>query len=103
MTVKGSDNTASRQVMAAMRNLRRQRGISLAALADRLGDQGVICNRAMLTNQETGRRQEMSVDQVVALAKVFGVAIDDLLANICETCRNEPPAGYTCNTCGRTG
>lgn len=41
------------------------------------------------------------VDDLVALAAVFGVRPEQLLtAPGCFTCMDKPPTGFTCRTCG---
>lgn len=102
MTLKGSDSTATRSVAGAMRALRKKRGMSCQDIVEELSRRGNRQTRSTITSQELGRVGAISIDQVVALADIFGCAITDLLAPLCATCSNEPPAGFTCGTCGRS-
>lgn len=43
-------------------------------------------------------------DRLAALAGVLGVTAGQLMtAPDCDTCQGAPPAGFTCNACGRGG
>ena len=98
-----SDRTASDNVVKAMRAMRQKLGLSCRELSEQLAAQGHHLSKWVLTAQEQGRSERVSVDQVVALAGVFGVPIDRLLNPVCETCQGLPPAGFTCNDCDATG
>jgi len=54
-----------------------------------------------------GRRtRQITVDELVVLADVFGCPVEDLLfprRADCRRCHGEPPFGFTCNTCGAIG
>jgi hypothetical protein len=47
----------------------------------------------------------VSVDTLVALAKLFEVDVTVLLGDqlICGACHDAPPVGFTCNACGSPG
>jgi transcriptional regulator with XRE-family HTH domain len=91
------------RVIANMKALRAQRGWSAQALADRL-PVDMLFGRAVIANLETGRRRDISLEEIAALAAVFGYANPwDLTAPIvppCPRCAGEPPEGFTCQLCG---
>lgn len=52
---------------------------------------------------ETGRTKSWTANEIAALAELFGVAIGELFIpteEVCRACQGNPPAGFTCNTCG---
>jgi hypothetical protein len=51
------------------------------------------------------RVRKFDIDEVARIADVFGVTIDELLMPPapCPQCDGDPPPGFTCNTCGRSG
>lgn len=84
-------------------NIRRIRGMrawTYVDLAARLTAVGRPIPVLGLRRLEDGKRR-VDADDLVALAAVFGVAVQQLLdAPSCADCGSAPPAGYTCNTCG---
>lgn len=52
-------------------------------------------------------RRPLRFDEAVLLSNVLGFAVSELAAlvpipDICIVCAGSPPAGYTCNDCGRS-
>lgn len=76
-------------------------------LARRVSAQGVHFRRSMVTNLDNNRRAALSVQELIALAAALGVTVEWLLNGVgqqapkCRHCRDQPPVGYTCNTCGQ--
>lgn len=100
------DLPTSRAVAANLRALRRQRGLSMRALAARTT--ATACPVGANTIQRTERSAEpgtlpvaVSVDQLLALAAALEVSPARLmLAPACPACTDLPPAGFTCSRCG---
>jgi transcriptional regulator with XRE-family HTH domain len=66
-------------VARRVRELRRRRGLTAAQLAERLRQVGLDWDRSIVANLETGRRQAVSVEELLALALVLDVAPVHLL------------------------
>lgn len=64
----------SERVAVNVRVLRRARGWSVQQLADKLTAAGTPVQRQALTKLENGRRRKVSVDELYAFARVFGVS-----------------------------
>jgi transcriptional regulator with XRE-family HTH domain len=60
-------------VAAKVKVLRKSSGLSAQALAERMSDLGVPWKREVVANLENGRRASVGVDELLALALVFGV------------------------------
>jgi len=72
---------SSAQVARRVAQLRRDRGLSAAQLADRTMAAGAPgLNRSVLANIETGRRNFVTVDEVAVLARVLETHVLDLLS-----------------------
>lgn len=83
-----------------IRRIRTMRAWTYVDLAARLTAAGRPIPVLGLRRLEEGKRRA-DTDDLVALAAVFGVAVQQLLdAPSCADCGSAPPAGYTCNTCG---
>jgi transcriptional regulator with XRE-family HTH domain len=105
-------NEVSDRVARRVRALRQQRGWSVRQLADECAKHDAPqLTVASLGNIERGqdadakrRAREVTVDELYALAAVFGVAPDALAGpdGQCEVCDGSPPAGFMCLSCGRT-
>lgn len=52
---------------------------------------------------ESGRTKSWTANEIAALAELFGVTVGALFGECCPTCNYQPPAGFTCNTCGAAG
>jgi transcriptional regulator with XRE-family HTH domain len=62
-----------------MRELRRKRGLSGAGLAAKMTEAGIPWDRTIVANLENGRRRNVSVAELAALAYVLDVAPVHLL------------------------
>lgn len=96
----------SAAVIAELRTLRKELRVSAQQLADRMTEAGYPVKRSVIANLESGRRAEVSIDHVTIAAKALGVDVSALVRRVtdpCPHCKGEPPAGFTCNTCGTTG
>lgn len=62
--------------------------------------------RSVIANLETGRRDTVTVDEAYALAAVFGITVDQLVADElhpeCSRCGDMPPDGFSCLVCSRS-
>lgn len=100
------DLPASRIVAANLRALRRQRGLSMRALAARTKNGPFPVGAS--TIQRTEKSAEpgqlpvgVTVDLLLALAHALEVSPARLMrAPACRVCVDEPPAGFTCTACG---
>ena len=92
----------SAEVIAKLRTLRKIQKVSAQMLADRMTELGYPIQRTVIANLENGRRSEVSIDHVVGAARALGTTVLALLEEpvVCPQCKGEPPAGFTCNTCG---
>lgn len=73
--VKAAPESPTQVVARRVAELRARRGISAQKLADRCAEYGMPeLNRSVITNLENNRRQQVSVDEVLALALALGVA-----------------------------
>lgn len=120
----------TRTIADQVRLWRGKRRLSLQRLADRTAELTGPIPRNVLANFESRRRDTLSVGELFILAKALDAAPVDLLfpaeadAEIeiapgeflsreravtwlatphCLTCDGEPPAGFTCETCGKSG
>jgi transcriptional regulator with XRE-family HTH domain len=83
-------------VVRHMRALRGARGWTAQELADQTG-----IPRNVITNLETGRRETLSVDELVLLAQAFNVPPMRLIdGTYCRRCFGAPPDGFICGDCG---
>jgi transcriptional regulator with XRE-family HTH domain len=81
------------------RKARLARRWSVRELADRSG--GVL-SPSTITRAERGR--EIVLGAALAIAGALGLTASELLAEPeCARCDGEPPAGFSCPDCGRTG
>lgn len=62
-----------------IKELRGRRGITAKKLADLVNTVGVRCDRSTVTKLETGRRQNVTVVELLAFARVLDVAPVNLL------------------------
>jgi transcriptional regulator with XRE-family HTH domain len=77
---RSAQHPATAKVAASVRYLRMSQGISAQKLADMTTASGYHVSRASLANLETGRRDYVAVDELVALADALGVPPADLLS-----------------------
>lgn len=93
-------------VVRNIRALRVARGWSAVELESRCAATGIATvPRSVIANLENGRRSMVTVDELAALADVFGVEPWSLTTDepVCLRCRNNAPAGFACLTCGKGG
>jgi transcriptional regulator with XRE-family HTH domain len=91
-----------------VRELRRQHRWTAFELAERcaLLDPATSITATVVTNLETARRpsRQMAIEELLTFARALGVEPLSLLPlSECKACQGEPPGGFTCNTCGRSG
>jgi transcriptional regulator with XRE-family HTH domain len=99
------------RVAGRIRFYRKGKGWSVEALSAECARRGAPqLTQAALWNIErratTGRRQRpVAVEELLVLAEALGVPPLLLVAappsTRCRWCSNLPPAGFTCNACGR--
>lgn len=100
------DLPASRIVGAHIHALRTARGWSLREVGRLTEVAGKPIGYSTIGRIENGRHQHepavaVIVDDLIALATVFGLRPEQLLtAPGCFVCMDKPPAGFTCRTCG---
>lgn len=101
-----SDLPVSRIVGAHIHALRTARGWSQRGLARQTETAGKPVGFSTITRIERGRDPQEAVvavivDDLVALATVFGLRPEQLLtAPACFACMDHPPTGFACRTCG---
>lgn len=104
MTSKHTPNERSQIAMRQIRKRRRAQGWSNAELARRLDEAGMPIGQSTLRNSDTGRRRDMTVDELYAFAEVLGTTPMALVeTELCDTCQGTPPPGFECRTCGVIG
>jgi transcriptional regulator with XRE-family HTH domain len=83
-------------------NIRARR--EAAGLTQTVLSQAAGTSRAHLSQLETGNAPSSpSLGTLDKLAGVLGCKVADLLYEpVCMTCRDRPPAGFSCNNCGKT-
>lgn len=92
---------AGARVAARIGALREQLDLTKTALSNRLRTLGRPMSLDVLTKIERGQRP-VDADDLVAIASALGVSVVDLFGvPACAQCAGEPPAGFTCNHCGR--
>jgi hypothetical protein len=100
-----SDSPLSAELFAKLRTHRRLQRVSARVLADRMTAQGFPTNRGVIANGDNGRVRSMSIDYASHAARALGLTLTRLITEpaMCSACKGEPPAGFTCNTCGTAG
>lgn len=88
---------------ANVRRLRQEAGWSQSDLAEAMTNRGYGMHQVTVGKVETAQRPTR-LAEVAAFAITLNVAVEDLLQPMppCEQCEDEPPHGFTCNTCGRS-
>jgi len=99
-----TDYPVSLTVAANMKRYRRQRGWTQEDLGEKLGG----WSKAVVSAAETmrpGRVRAFKVDELVLIADALGVSVMDMITPKppCVCCKDEPPAGMTCEVCGTKG
>lgn len=101
-SVRTSVEPVAAAVWRVARELRTKRGWSAAQLSEECAKVGYPISRSAIANADSGRRDKMSVDELVGLATVFNVEAAHLLfgeISLCMTCHGTPPVGFICATC----
>lgn len=97
-----SQEAISASVVARIRLARRQRGMSVQALAEAITACGFQISRVSIAKAEAGIRETIPVDLVVHAARVLSVPVVRLLVDDawCSHCNDAPPTGFVCKECG---
>ena len=74
--------TLTAMIAARVRVLRRETRLSGAGLAAGMKDRGIPWNRTTVAKLETGRRESITVPELLALADVLGVPVPWLLVDL---------------------
>lgn len=69
----------TRDIAHAVRAIRKERGLSARAVAELVTARGFRLERNTIANLETGRRESISVDELVALHEVLNLPLAALL------------------------
>lgn len=95
---------AGHNVRRNIRRLREQRRWSYREVEERLAQVGRAIPVLGLSAIDTGERH-VDVDDLVALAAVFGLTPGELLEPPadCENCHGAPPPGFICMECETSG
>lgn len=95
----------TKAVITRMRDERHRRGWSAEQFSERVASLGVDLPRSVIANAENGRRGYMSIEEVAGIAHALGTTVQWLMWGTgvaCIPCQDNPPAGFTCNDCGRS-
>lgn len=97
---RGPLGPAGNNVRRNVRRLREQREWSYREVEERLSQAGRAIPVLELSAIDTGERH-VDVDDLVALAAVFGLSVEELLRPPagCKTCHGTPPPGFMCMEC----
>lgn len=97
-----SPEEVTAQVIARIRRVRRERGLSAQALADAITERGHKVSRETLAGAENGFRATISVDLLVHAARILKVSPAQMLSDgpWCNACCDDPPEGFACKSCG---
>jgi transcriptional regulator with XRE-family HTH domain len=93
---------------ARFRALRVARGWSQRHVANQMRAFGYAWGQSTIGKIEAASRP-VPLNEIADLAALFGVKLADLFAGAperkaaCSRCGDGPPAGFTCNECGRAG
>lgn len=97
-----------RRFGAVVRDARERRGLSQTRLAKAMIEQGWPWHQSTVHRVESGA-QAARLGETVALAEILGIDLSAFLAGStalwlpCVTCSDQPPTGFTCDTCGKSG
>lgn len=65
---------------------------------------GYPLSRSTLANLESGRKEDIGLTALVALAAALNTTVARLIGEMyCAHCEDAPPAGYQCQQCGKVG
>lgn len=104
--MNGAPTGTTALIASRVRTLRSARQWTAQRLADEMNHVGIDWNRGVVSKLETGRRESVTVDELLGLAAALAVAPSALLPGVqweCGTCHGEPPPGFACRTCGTEG
>jgi transcriptional regulator with XRE-family HTH domain len=101
---RGQLGPAGNNVRRNVRRLREARRWSYREMEERLARAGQAIPVLAQSAIDTGKRR-VDVDDLVALAAVFGLTPAELLEPPadCETCHGSPPVGFMCLECETSG
>lgn len=101
------DVTLSRTVIAYVERVRKLRKLTTEGFAQLLTDAGRPTTTATWANRAVRRTAVLSIDEAVTVAAVLNTTLDGLveaaLSEKCLHCDGNPPAGFSCTTCGSQG
>lgn len=107
--VPGVVNPAERQFAAVMRETREARGLAQGRFAGEMARCGFPAwVQQTVTRVEAGRRM-IRLGEAMAAASILGIDLGAFAAGnpvprqACVNCSDGPPAGFTCDTCGKSG
>ncbi|MFD8234014.1 hypothetical protein ACFV20_19300 [Streptomyces sp. NPDC059696] len=100
MSAAGPLGPAGNNVRRNVRRLREERRWGYRHVEERLAQLGRPIPALGLSAIDAGERH-VDVDDLVALAAVFGLGVEELLQPPadCRTCHGAPPAGFMCLEC----
>ncbi|HZM83806.1 MAG TPA: helix-turn-helix transcriptional regulator [Candidatus Limnocylindrales bacterium] len=106
--MSAEQNRATAQAAGRMWQLRKTLGWSAQELANTVLEKTgcTSLSRATIANLENGRRAEIYLTELLALAEVFGVSVDWLATGAgtrCGHCNDAPPTGFRCQRCHAVG
>lgn len=96
-----------RKFAEIVRTRRETAGLSQSRLADLMTGYGFPWRQQTVTPVENGERS-VNIGEAAALAVILHLdaelsVLGAELPQLCGTCLGDPAAGFTCNTCGRSG
>ncbi|MGH2381535.1 MAG: hypothetical protein ACRDG7_09985 [Candidatus Limnocylindria bacterium] len=102
--VESSRLASPRSFGEVIGHYRSRLGLSLARAAAAAGFTGAG-NQKLAKIEDGGRN--LLFEEAVQLSRALEFDLDELVQLVesptCGTCRNQPPAGFSCNVCGRSG
>lgn len=108
MGYQPEQNRSTAQAAGRMYQLRKAVGMSAQELASTIAEKTECASltRATIANLENGRRSEIYLTELLALAEVFGVSVGWLATGEgirCGQCNDMPPGGFRCQRCHAVG
>lgn len=93
-----------KEIVGRVREERYRRGWSSTEFSAKVEATGMRFPRSVVINLENNRRYGFDITELVAIAGLFSWTLDYLVLGVgvaCAFCLDKPPAGYTCQTCGK--
>lgn len=92
------------QLARAVADERKRRGMSQSALGRAMQVAGFSAWRQMTVKRIEDGLRPLHFDEAIAIASLLNIDLAEfkVTLDICAACFNAPPAGFTCNICGRT-